>query len=567
MNSFLCSEIENVHISINYYNFIKEIFGDYIKYISNYRLITVEYLKKLSQFQEKFSLKLLGKEIDTFKYKNINTTHIYSIISSIPEIIDKEIDNMNLLMCGIESQVNNYDSIIKEKDVLFTKFQIIFEEARKDLLNKYRDVDRLKDEFMTSMSNTEDTVNKYLYRKEQTTFEQIKNSIIESKKVEKDYKNAINSAKYYEENFESMYQSSISNIKKIICEISNEMKDTITDFLILFKNYNKMQSSEIDLYLPELNNLNEQNTLGKIIEGSFSTKKKLLCVKPEKYKLKIFQYNNKDNDDILSTNPILNLEDGFDEMPTIKDEVILYIFKTMKENFELINDNNMNIKTEEEKMRCLNITERILSLEDPKMKEDKNSEPTKKDLEELNSLLDAHRNRVVFLQKLSEYRIKGKYELKKKTFEILGNLFKTVINTIERDSDFHSVNYAIIISQTYYVKKNDNSKYYLMKVIQNNGIFKSKKFWVEFMEYSISKEIVNSVNIDVKNGTILTTNNKESEGKKSNIAFTQIINYIDNMIEFGVDKETIKEIIFPVVTKYKINKESFETIKDILNNK
>ena len=256
MNCFLCSEIENIHISINYYNFITEIFGDYIKYISNYRLITIEYLKKLSQFQEKFSLKLLGKEIGNFKYKNINTTHIYSIISSIPEIIDKEIDNMNLLMCGIESQVNNYDSIIKEKDVLFTKFQIIFEEARKDLLNKYRDVDRLKDEFMTSMSNTEDTVNKYLYRKEQTTFEQIKNSIIESKKVEKDYKNAINSAKYFEENFESMYQSSISNIKKIICEISNEMKDTITDFLILFKNYNKMQSSEIDLYLPELNNLN-----------------------------------------------------------------------------------------------------------------------------------------------------------------------------------------------------------------------------------------------------------------------------------------------------------------------
>jgi hypothetical protein len=57
---------------------------------------------------------------------------------------------------------------------------------------------------MASMSNTEDTVNKYLNKKEQTTFEQIKNSIIESKKLEKDYKNAINSAKYYEENFESM---------------------------------------------------------------------------------------------------------------------------------------------------------------------------------------------------------------------------------------------------------------------------------------------------------------------------------------------------------------------------
>ena len=559
--NFLCSEIQNITISTNYFNFIKEIFDDYIKYISNYRIITSEYIKKLTLFQEKSSLKLLGKEIYNNQYENISKSHIYKITSIVPKIIDKQIENMNLLMTGIESQVNNYDSIMKEKDILLQKFEMMFEEARKDLLKKYREIDNLKDQFMNNMSSTEDLVNNYLNKKDSTTSEQIKNSIKTSKKIEKDYKNAIKSAKYYEENFQSIYQSSIINIKKMACETSTKMKDTITDFLILLKNSFKMQSSEIDLYLPELSDLKEENTFEKIIDNSFSTNKKLVYVKPLKYKLKIFQ--NQNNNDIQNTNTILNLEDGFDEMPTIKDEIILYIFKTMKENFELIYDNNMDLKAEEEKMRCLNLTERILSLEN--INENKDNEPTKKDLEELNKLLDIHDNRVVFLQKLSEYRTKGKFELKAQTFEIFSNLFNTLINTIERDNDFHSIKNAIIISQTYYTKNDDNSKKYLQKTIQNNNIFKSKKFWEEFLEYSISREIVTSVNNDVKNGTF--TNNKESDDKKMNIAFAQILPYADNMIEFGLDKETIQEIIFPIISKYKIDKESIEMIKEIINKK
>ena len=92
-------------------------------------------------------------------------------------------------------------------------------------------------------------------------------------------------------------------------------------------------------------------------------------------------------------------------------------------------------------------------------------------------MLDIHHNRVVFLQKLSEYRNKGKFELTQKTFDIFSKLFNTIIKTIERDNDFHSVKNAIILSQTYYLKTDEESgKKYLQKIFQNNEIFKSKKF-------------------------------------------------------------------------------------------
>jgi len=238
----------------------------------------------------------------------------------------------------------------------------------------------------------------------------------------------------------------------------------------------------------------------------------------------------------------------------------------MKENFELVEDNNLNLKIEEEKMKVIQLTDKILSLEESKS--NKKNEPTKGDIEKLNELLDIHHNRVVFLQKLSEYRNKGKFEISKKTFDILSKLFNTIVNTVERDNDFHSVKNAIILSQTYYIKTDDkDGKRYLQKIIQDNKIFKSKKFWEEFLDFSIHKEIVSCVNNDVKNGNILKENKEESDDKKSNIAFSQILPYTDNMIEFGLDKEIIKEVVFPKMAEYKMSNELIESIKSILNNK
>ena len=573
----LCSELENMNTSINYYYFIKDVFEDYIKYISNYRNITNEYIKKLCPFQEKYGPRLSGKDKDNSKYKNININHIYSITSPIQKIINKQIENLKMFMFGIESQIDNYNSIIKEKDILSTKFQLMFDEAKKDLLKKYRDIDRLRDNFMASMSNTEDIINKYIKRKDSSiSLNEMKNSITASKKIEKEYKKLINSTGCYEETFDSLYVSSIENIKKLTSGMANQMKDIIIDFIILLQNNIKMQASEIDLYLPGLNEINEAKAFEDIIESSFKKNNKLVHVKPDKYKLKIFEKEN-DNDDVLNTNPILNIEDGFQEMTIIKDINILSAFKTMKENFELVDDHNMNIKIEEEKLKCMQLTDKILELENPNPNQNSNKNdnknnntigPKDEDVEELNNLLDIHHNRVVFLQKLSEYRNKGKFEISQKTFDIFSRLFNTIIKTVERDNDFHSVKNAIILSQTYFIKTDEqNGKKYLQKIIQHNDIFKSKKFWEEFLEFSINKEIVTCVNNDVKNGNILKENRKEAEDKMSNIAFAQILPYADNMIEFGLDKDTIMEVVFPKMIQYKMSNELIESIKSIVNSK
>jgi hypothetical protein len=326
-----------------------------------------------------------------------------------------------------------------------------------------------------------------------------------------------------------------------------------------------MQSSEIDLYLPVLTELNEVEKIEEIIESSYKNNNKLQHVKPIKYKLKIFQKNDSRGDS-LSTNNIVSLEDGFEEMNVIKDENILSTFKTMKQNFELVEDNNMDLSIEEEKMKVQQLTDKVLSLENKKSNKN-NNPPTKEDVDKLNSLLDIHHNRVVFLQKLSEYRNKGKFEIKQQTFDILSRLFNTIINIIERDNDFHSVKNAIILSQTYYIKTDDkDGKRYLQKDIQDNKIFKSKKFWEEFLDYNINKEIATCLRFDYTSGNVMKENKKESDDKISNIAFSQILPYTDNMIEFGLDKKIIREVVFPKMTIYKMSDELINSNKAVIGN-
>ena len=564
----LCSELENINISINYYNFIKEVFDDYIQFITNYKTITNEYLKKLSSLQEKFSYKLSTRDKENMKYKNINIEHIFSLTSPIPKIIKEQIENSNICIKGIETQIENYNKLMKEKEILSNKIQLMFEESRKDLLKKYREIDKLKENFRLSMANTEDIIFKCLSQKDKTiTEDRMKWAIDDSKKIEKDYKNLINSTKLYEETFDSIYLSSLENMKKLWSETSNQMKDLIIDFIILLKNNVKMQMSQIDMYLPELGQLDEVKIIENIIINSYRKNNKLVHVKPQKYRMKIFK--NKIEEDELgqSTNPIVNLEDGFEEMMLIRDENIVKTLKIMKENFELFEDKNISIEIEEEKVKCMLLIEKILNVENPKTTKKSKDLVSDDDINELNNLIDKHHNRVVFLQKLSEFRNVGKFEIGKNTFEILSKLFNTLINTIERDVDYHSAKNAIILSQTYYMKdEKNNDKIYLQKNIQNKEIFRSKKFWEEFLDFSINKEIVQCVSNDVKNGNILKENRKEAEDKMSNIAFAQIVPYTDNMREFGLDKETIKELVFPKMEKYKMNKELIQQVKDVIDN-
>ena len=63
-------------------------------------------------------------------------------------------------------------------------------------------------------------------------------------------------------------------------------------------------------------------------------------------------------------------------------------------------------------------------------------------------------------------------------------LFNKIAKTVESDKDYDSTVNIIILSQTYYIMKNNN-KENLQYAIMNNELFKNKQFWETFINYSI----------------------------------------------------------------------------------
>jgi hypothetical protein len=252
-------------------------------------------------------------------------------------------------------------------------------------------------------------------------------------------------------------------------------------------------------------------------------------------------------------------------MDYLQEEVVFKTIKKMKENFELIEKINFDLESEEEKLRCKYLTWKILSFADDNIFNNQTQKISDKEIEEIHKMLLKKQNRVIFIQQLSQFRTRGIFDIPKREYDILSGLLNIIAKTIESDKDYDSAINIIILSQTYYVIK-DNKKEYLQNAIMNNELFKNIKFWETYVNYAINKELNISKEADKKNG-IKYLNDKEKEEKMSNIVFSQLIPISDNMIEFGLDVNVVEEIILPLIKKYKISPEFSEIVLSTINAK
>ena len=325
------------------------------------------------------------------------------------------------------------------------------------------------------------------------------------------------------------------------------------------------------------------SNIDKLIQKSYKIENNLITMNLEKYSLQLFQsynFNNngtnkniskRKNSSIDDLNKYINRRknssiDDLQEMDFTQEEEIFLTIKKMKESFELLEENEYNILIEEEKLRCKYLTLKILSFAPSnKLYSKQIPQITSDEVWELNKMLDKKQNRIIFIQKLSQFRTRGIFEFPKNEYNILSQLFNKIIKIVENEEDFDSAVNIIILSQTYYILKN-TKKEYIQKAIMNNDLFKSKKFWETFVNYSINKEIELSKKTDELNG-IKTENDKEKEEKNSNIVFAQIVPMTNNMIEFGLNINIVEEIIFPLIKQYKISPEFSEVVISVINIK
>jgi hypothetical protein len=624
--SIKCSEVVNYNISTGYYRLVMEMFEEEIKYIREYKSLVNDYFKKSLNLQVNLGSKL-GKLPDNFANATwLDSSQILKLAQQIPKIIQKQIENLKIFMDEIEKPLNLLDNFFKNKSSEMKKLQQKYDDINNDLVKKYIDIERIKISFTNSINKTEDTIMKSYENKKKIDdakkgkiklkeeelkllndknkeYESQKKSLINStKKYESEYKSIIKTTTKIEDKFIIIINECIIGIKNVVGEITDKFKDTIIAFLTSIRDSFKVPLDLLDNNLTNMKNLNEKEIMDVAMEATFNRESNLKHITPVRYSLRTLENpiiessknrsskgsrgskgskgsngksknkNKGENKGNENNNGFVKFEDGFEEMTYFEDDLPLLTVKEMFINFDLINHNGLNIQVEEEKNEAKKYINKLItnmSQESSKNLNDYNfinidecSPFTEEEKLKLKTLLNKHHNRVIFLHKLNDYRTCSLFELKEKEFQTLGELFSFLIDISKKEEDYHCVEMAIILSKTYYMLENNN-KIYIQSLIQNNKYFKTKDFWEALLIYSISKEVIRSKKNDEEN----KDNQEKLNEKNANIVFSQLLSLIDNMFDFGVDGEMIKQIIEPRIEYYKVDEKSRKPINDYIESK
>ena len=586
---------EAFDLSKDYYYFIRDTINDYSKYIKQYKIINIGISKKLSQFQEKFGQNLLDKEKIKNKYKNIiDINNIYGITSIIPKIIQNLIDNFNFISESLEPIIKNVDNILNEKINMEEKLE--YDSISNNLSKTYKSLEKNKNAFFTKMFNTEDIIYKYYCNKNKLDKNNSdeKNNISHNKNISNKDKNetvitreqkemAINDAKKIESQYISCFgslkdlENSFDNVSKklktkysIYClNLTNQLKNIIADMALILKNSFSLPLNKTATMLEKLNEFNKKENLEKIINDSFKINKTIMKQKPKNYKMKIFCDSIKINGNKNPKSHINFLEDGLEEMPYFDDYPALNTVKIFYDSFNLVDkEYKLDFQIENEKIQTKKLSVKLLSYINKgknEIKDTGNILLSKDEITKLKELLNAHYNRVIFLQDLNTFRAKGAYGIPKDIFDFWNELFDLMTKTIAIDKDFHTAKNLIILSQTYYYLTDENYKYYMFEILKKNDIFRNYKFWEGYMYFSIDKEIIKTLQNDKRNGTLIKKTQKESDDLYGRIVFAQLVSMSDNMINFNFDMKKLKELIKPIIKHYNLNEESITIIDDVIH--
>ena len=610
--SIKCSEVVNYNICRGYYNLISKMLEEQIKYILEYKSVLNEYFKKSLTLQVNLGTKL-GNPPEEYKNATwLDFSPILILTQQIPKIIQKQIENNKTFIDEIEKSIKNIDNFLKDKEKIIKKYEEKYNDVNETLIKKYIEVEKSKISYLNSISKTEEIISRFYENKKKLEdmqrnkqnneelkiliekdkeYETLKKTIIkETKKFENEYIDVLKGSTKYEDKFLKQINECISGMKDVAVEMTDKIKDIVIVFSLFLKDSFKAPLDVIDANINNLSSTNIKENMNKTIIKTFNNEQKFTNLVPEKYELKSliivgdyesrFSYGSKGSKGSKDSkkskkkkkkveeepkNGLVRFEDGFEEMTYFEDDCTLYTTQEIFNNFQLIITNGLNIKEEIEKNLTKNLISKIIAnMQVPKQEEIKDyNKITNNEITQLKNLLNTHSNRVIFLHKLNDYRALCLYELQDYYYKLFGDLFIYAINVSVKENDYHSVEMVIILSKTYYIALDKKNKLYLQNVIVNNDCFKSKEFWEELLVYSISKEVIQSN----KREEINLEDEKKHKVKNDNIVFSQLLSLIDNMFDFGVDDNLIKNIIEPKIKFYKVEEKLAKTIFEVMDSK
>ena len=483
-------------------NYLKEDYkNSYEIYYQRFQYYTSlhENLTKLKLILSKF----LEEKLNTFKIKdefNKKSTLDDNYIKLV-SIIKKEIS------FKIKGGISTFEEILKN-------------------LNEIRDTIKLNNKNYTTYFNYQNSFNSKLEeleicqnkfyesveKAEYATLEFMEKKIKNQKIKESEYEQKNKLQNICKEEKEK-YISKISEINKLIQNFNEKQKFifNINKYIkvLCYKNYINTLFSFFQL----------TNDTREIIEEKKQTKSRIIQITNEKEDLEKSEYKIKDKICFIQYESKFGLT-----YENSNNDKYLMMFQEMEKLLgDSYKDKMKEYKTKKELNHKL---KEILDLDD---------KISEKDEEYLESILKTDIGKSSFIICLTQLRTCGKLEKSNLFIEYMSKIINKLLEYEKENKEFIYLKSCLILSQTFYYLDKDNQKIYISNYLKNNRWITSPNFWRGFIDYILKKEL-NKDDLQISN--------------YFKVLIAQLITYINNMIEFNIDKRIIIKIVDEFLKQY-----------------
>lgn len=524
------------------------------------------------------------KTNSNIKNFDLDLSPIYKITNIIFHIFKNQINGLKLLIKDIDSSMEAFKSLIDKTKTEVNKLKLDYLDIKQDFFKNIVNYEKINDELLKSYSDIENTIiqiciiknneealknnkNNKHKTKASDLESKMNSSIIDVKKKEINFMKIDSNKKKYFTNFNEKSKECLEKVINNTILIIKNLKINIEKILSYYSNSYNLKNNDISqkikLFQEVNNELDCKNTIKKnlkeINEDAISlTYEKY---KPKFYNIKILTNKNLANEIYKKLIKIgYNFQKNEYEFSQ-NDEY--YIMKKMN-NFTLVNKENYDFDKASKKLSIFIWFEATFNFK----KEQNNDEIQEKEKisdEKLYKYIEEDKDcRIYFLVILGNKRADAILNLPKEIFDTITKIFKLISDKILSENDIDSAKYLLILSQTFYIKENEE-KVYLTNRIKNHPLYQKEEFWKEYIKTEISEAFQKK---DLNDKTIGRKLDEDDIVKRNNeLVFAQLITMSECMSNFDLRKEKIINIITPMFDAYKINEENRSVILSYLNNK
>jgi hypothetical protein len=341
-------------------------------------------------------------------------------------------------------------------------------------------------------------------------------------------------------------------------DANKNREDTIEKQKQLINLYQSLEEKDGELLtniLKEIYNKQKEDNEGdKYFLGEMDSAIKAINIKRDKVNL-INAYNSNEKPDevipLVQYQPQIDFEKGSSpEEYKINYEII----KAMKTSIPDLMP-NFDIEKEDKKQEMRELSKKIFVTNIPFTEEEKNK---------LMEFLTTKWSQTYFLIYLSKQRTQGRFSRSQKLVKDLAEILNLILKSAEKENDYTAAKNCMILSQTYYYDEKDKDgntkKKYLLDYILEYKWLRTPEFWRGIIDKMTVDEAHKYMKLNPKEPSVFDKDKKECIERLSNICFSQLLPYANNMKEFFVDDRLIVKIIDEFVEKYQIQKELADSI-------